>query len=68
MSVGALAYAVIEGPKSGWGSPSILALFATAAVALLTVVPLVGWRWFPRGDAALQEAEREEARLATTEK
>jgi EmrB/QacA subfamily drug resistance transporter len=38
------------------------------AVALLSVVLLVGWRWFPRGDAALQEAEREEARLATTEK
>jgi EmrB/QacA subfamily drug resistance transporter len=31
VSVGALAYAVIEGPKSGWTSPAILGLFAVAA-------------------------------------
>jgi EmrB/QacA subfamily drug resistance transporter len=31
ITVGALAYAVIEGPKAGWSSPGILALFATAA-------------------------------------
>ena len=37
------------------------------AVALLVVTLLVGWRWFPRGGAALSEAEREEARLAATE-
>ena len=38
------------------------------AVALLIVVLLVGWRWFPRGSVALRDAELEEARLATTEK
>jgi EmrB/QacA subfamily drug resistance transporter len=32
MAVGALAYAVIEGPKSGWDSPTILALLAVAAI------------------------------------
>lgn len=32
VAVGAFAYAVIEGPKSGWGSPLILALLAVAAV------------------------------------
>ena len=31
-AVGSLAYAIIEGPKSGWGSPPILALFAIAAI------------------------------------
>ena len=31
LTVGALAYAVIEGPKSGWTSPSILSLFVLAA-------------------------------------
>lgn len=33
VAVGAFAYAVIEGPKSGWGSPSIVALLASAAVS-----------------------------------
>jgi len=32
VAVGCLAYAVIEGPKAGWGSPLILALFAVAVV------------------------------------
>ena len=32
VTVGAFAYAVIEGPKSGWRSPTIVALFAMAAV------------------------------------
>jgi EmrB/QacA subfamily drug resistance transporter len=31
-AVGSLAYAVIDGPKSGWSSPSILGLFAIAAI------------------------------------
>jgi EmrB/QacA subfamily drug resistance transporter len=38
------------------------------AVALLIVALFFGWRWFPRGSAALSEAEREEGRLAATEK
>jgi hypothetical protein len=38
------------------------------AVALLSVALLIGWRWFPRGSAALREAEGEEGRLAATEK
>ncbi|MFN2108342.1 MAG: DHA2 family efflux MFS transporter permease subunit [Anaerolineae bacterium] len=37
-------------------------------VALLFVALLVGWRLFPRGGEALLEAEREEARLATSKK
>jgi len=37
-------------------------------VALLIVALLAGWRWFPRGGGALREAEREEARLAVTER
>jgi EmrB/QacA subfamily drug resistance transporter len=37
------------------------------AVALLIVSLMVGWRWFPRGAAALREAKREEAGLAATE-
>ncbi|MCG6951697.1 MAG: DHA2 family efflux MFS transporter permease subunit [Betaproteobacteria bacterium] len=32
VTVGALAYALIEGPRSGWASPLILALFAIAVV------------------------------------
>jgi EmrB/QacA subfamily drug resistance transporter len=47
-------WAVIEGPHDGWGSPLILGLFATAALALLTFVlyeprrrdPLVDLRFF----------------------
>jgi len=31
-------------------------------------VLLVGWRYFPPGGKALEEAEREEAKLATSEK
>lgn len=38
VSVGALAYAVIEGPKSGWTSPAILGLFAVAAVGCAVFV------------------------------
>lgn len=38
------------------------------AVTLLLFTMLIGWRWFPRGGGALREAEREEARLAATEK
>lgn len=38
------------------------------AIVLLVVALLVGWRWFPPGGKALQEAEREEAKLATSEK
>ena len=38
------------------------------AVALLLLALLAGWRWFPRGGVALREAEREEAKLAATEK
>ncbi|HRI16639.1 MAG TPA: DHA2 family efflux MFS transporter permease subunit [Verrucomicrobiota bacterium] len=37
------------------------------AVGLQLVALLVGWRWFPRGDAALGEAQREEAKLASSE-
>ena len=33
VTVGTLAYAVIEGPKAGWTSPLIVSLFATAAIA-----------------------------------
>jgi len=32
VAVGALAYALIEGPRSGWGSPLILGLFAVAVI------------------------------------
>jgi EmrB/QacA subfamily drug resistance transporter len=42
VTVGSLAEAVIEGPKSGWGSPLILGLFAVAAVGLWAFV------WFER--------------------
>jgi EmrB/QacA subfamily drug resistance transporter len=38
LTVGALAYAVIEGPKRGWTSPLILGLFATAAIGLFAFV------------------------------
>jgi EmrB/QacA subfamily drug resistance transporter len=36
--LGTLTYAVIQGPAFGWGSASILALFAAAAVALVLFV------------------------------
>ena len=42
VTVGALAYAVIEGPKSGWTSPGILTLFATAAVGCAVFI------WYER--------------------
>ena len=38
LTVGAFAYAVIEGPKAGWGSAQIVALFATAAIGLALFV------------------------------
>jgi EmrB/QacA subfamily drug resistance transporter len=38
VTVGAFAYAVIEGPKSGWGSPAIVALFAIAAAGFYAFV------------------------------
>ncbi len=38
VTVGAFAYAVIEGPQHGWTSAPILALFATAAVGLALFV------------------------------
>jgi EmrB/QacA subfamily drug resistance transporter len=34
----ALTYGVIEGPSRGWGSPLIVAIFAVAAVAAITLV------------------------------
>jgi len=37
-TVGALIYAVIEGPKDGWTSPLILALFVTAVVGCYVFV------------------------------
>ncbi len=37
------------------------------AIAVLSVVLLLGWRWFPRGTGSLAEAQREEARLAISE-
>ena len=37
-AVGAFAYAVIEGPRMGWGSPEILGLFIVAASALTAFV------------------------------
>lgn len=42
VTVGALAEAVIEGPKMGWGSPLILGLLAVAAVGLCVFV------WYER--------------------
>lgn len=52
--LGALTYAVIEGPSAGWASAEILALFAVALVALLAFVaverrqaePLLDLRFF----------------------
>jgi EmrB/QacA subfamily drug resistance transporter len=38
VTVGAFAYAVIEGPKSGWASPAIVALFAIAAAGFYAFV------------------------------
>jgi EmrB/QacA subfamily drug resistance transporter len=49
-----ITYAVIEGPHAGWDSPTIYALFATAAIALIAFLlyeprlrePLVDLRFF----------------------
>jgi hypothetical protein len=82
--------ALIEGSRSGWGSPLILGLFAVAAIGGFLIVRterrsadpmmdltlfrnreyalVIGWRGFPRGGAALRDAEREEAKLAVREK
>ena len=38
VTVGAFAYAVIEGPQSGWASPTILALFAVAVAGFVAFV------------------------------
>jgi EmrB/QacA subfamily drug resistance transporter len=51
---GSLTYAIIEGPKAGWGSTQSVALFALALVALATLVsyerrrrePLLELRFF----------------------
>ena len=64
ISLASLTYAVIEGPHAHWSSPLILALFATAAAALLAFLfyeprrtdPLVDLRFFrslPFATAAL---------------
>jgi EmrB/QacA subfamily drug resistance transporter len=64
ISLASLTYAVIEGPRAHWASPSILALFATAAVSLILFLvyeprradPLVDLRFFrsiPFASAAL---------------
>src|SRR5262249_61003214 len=53
----ALTYAIIEGPRDGWGSPAILGMFAVSAVAAAGLAfyeprrggPLLGLRFFPRG-------------------
>jgi predicted MFS family arabinose efflux permease len=42
VTVGALAYAVIEGPKAGWTSPGIVTLFAASAIACAVFV------WYER--------------------
>lgn len=52
--LGALTYAIIEGPTAGWSSPTILGLFALAAAASVALVgterrvrePLVELRFF----------------------
>lgn len=52
--LGALVYAIIEGPAAGWGSPLILSLFVVAAGAAVTLVrvesrrqePLIDLRFF----------------------
>ena len=38
LAVGAFAYAVIDGPKVGWTSPRIIALFAVAVAALVAFI------------------------------
>jgi EmrB/QacA subfamily drug resistance transporter len=54
LSLAALTYAVIEGPHAHWSSPTILALFTTAVLALIAFAlyeprrtdPLVDLRFF----------------------
>jgi EmrB/QacA subfamily drug resistance transporter len=64
IGLASLTYAVIEGPRAHWSSPSILALFATAAISLCFFLvyeprradPLVDLRFFrsiPFASAAL---------------
>src|SRR5262249_11481442 len=38
VTVGTFAYAVIEGPRTGWRSPEIMVLFAIAAAALAAFI------------------------------
>ena len=49
----ALAYALIEGNHSGWSSPTILSLFAIAAVALVAFVLLELHQRLPMMDLSL---------------
>lgn len=52
--LGCLTAGIIEGPRSGWGSPSIVALFAVAALTAIALVlaesrrrePLIDPRYF----------------------
>lgn len=52
--LGATTYAIIEGPRHGWGSPLIVALFAATAAALIGFIvyeprikePLIELRFF----------------------
>ena len=54
VGLASLTYAVIEGPRAHWSSPTILALFATAAASLITFLlyeprrrePLLDLRFF----------------------
>ena len=54
LGLASLTYAVIEGPHAHWSSPTILALFATAAISLIAFLlyeprrsdPLVDLRFF----------------------
>src|SRR3984957_18872567 len=54
VTLATLTYGVIEGPSRGWGSPLIVAMFAVAAVAAVTLVrvesrrkqPLLDVRFF----------------------
>jgi MFS family permease len=39
VGLGALTYAIIEGPTSGWTSPRSLAVFALAVVCLVALIP-----------------------------
>jgi EmrB/QacA subfamily drug resistance transporter len=52
-AVGALAYAVIEGPRAGWRSAEILTLFALAAAAFAAFVAVERSRRDPMMDLTL---------------